>query len=58
MNNQTVLEMLADLEQFFFSRKSDPKDLGDDNAVILSDTWEHVRAALEAFHKITGLSLE
>lgn len=59
MNDMSVLEMLSELEQFFFYQKNIASHNGEDDEEykILLDLWQNTRHSLEKFHELTGLYL-
>ena len=59
MENMSVLEMLSELEQFFFYQKNIARHKGeeDEEYKIVLDLWQNMRHSLEKFHELTGLYL-
>lgn len=58
MTNQEAMNALSMLEEFFFCRSMDPKDLGSENADGLRAISGAMKTALFRFHTMTGLNVE
>ena len=55
MSEQQVLNLLADLEEYFYYRQQNPEGLPSDDLMKLHDT---LNDALRLWHRLTGCANE
>ena len=57
MEKHEILEKLADLECKFFYWKNAVQGVNPEEHEAITEIWQNVRAALEKYHALTGLTL-
>ena len=57
MEKQEAFENLSSLECFFFYEKDKAQGIDPKQYETLTEIWQNIRAALEKYHALTGLTL-